>query len=137
MMDTATLQAIEKGTIAVTTTEAYADRIRVTPAVSMVGSPEERIAGLREALLREIETFVETLPSVRLSEAELASYRAKMGGDAALESALDGVLRYKEDLRTFVDFLFVIRAEVYATLADRAVITQEEVDEAVLDVLTR
>jgi len=136
MMDTATLQAIEKGAIALATTEAYADRIRVPRILSTEGSAEQRVAGLREAVLREAATFGETLPSLRMSDVELASYRAKMGGDAALESALDGLLRYKEDLTTFVDFLFVLRAEVYAKLADRAPLTQADVDDTVFDLLT-
>jgi len=136
MMDAATLRAIEKGAVAVMTTEAYADRLRVPLASSPEQTAKERIAGLREALLREAETFVETLPSVRLKAVELASYRAKLGGDAALESALDGLLRYKEELQPFIDFLLMIRAEVHARLADRAVLAQAEIDEAVLDVLT-
>jgi hypothetical protein len=136
MMDAATLRAIEKGAIAVTTTEAYADRLRGAVGGAPLGTPEERLAGLREAMLREAETYVETFPSVRLKELELASYRAKLGGDAALESALEGLLRYKEELATFVDFLFMIRAQVYARLADRAALAQADVDETVLDVLT-
>ena len=136
MMDAATLRAIEKGAIAVSTTEAYADRLPVPAVLATEGTPEERIAGLREALLREADSFVETVPSVRLKEVELASYRAKLGGDAALERALEGLLRYKEELRIFIDFLFLIRAEVYASLADRALLPQAAVDEAVLHVLT-
>lgn len=136
MMDMAALGAIEKGAIAVTITEAYADRIRVPLALSTDVSLDERVEQLREAVLREVETFGETLPSVRLRAEELASYRAKVGSDALLSCALDGLLVYKEDLRGFVDFLFELRAEVYAELADRPALTQAEVDEAVLRVLT-
>src|SRR5512133_3667330 len=120
MMDTAALGAIEKGAIAVTVTEAYADRIRVPLALSPETTQEARVAQLREAVLRESETFGETLPSVRLRAEELASFRDKLGSEAHLESALESLLVYKEELRTFVDFLFVIRAEVYEALADRA-----------------
>ena len=136
MMDAATLGAIEKGAIAVKVTEAYADRVRLPLALSNDTSQEERVAQLREAVLRESETFGETLPSLRLRAEELASYRDKMGSDALLERAIDSLLLYKEELRTFVDFLFVIRAEVYQELADRAVLTQADVDETVLRVLT-
>ena len=136
MMDAATLRAIEKGAIAVSTTEAYSDRLPVPAALSAGATPEQRLAGLREAILREAAAFVDTVPSVRLKANELASYRAKLGGDPAEESALLGLLRYKEEVESFVDFLFMIRADVYARLADRAVVAQAEVDEAVLQVLT-
>jgi hypothetical protein len=136
-MDAATLRAIEKGAIAVTTTDAYADRLRGPLAADRAALPAEgRLAGLRAALLREAETFVDTVPSVRLQPVELASFRAKLGGDAAQESALAGLLEYKEDVATFIDFLLMIRASVYARLAGRAALAQAEVDEAVLDVLT-
>jgi hypothetical protein len=133
MMDAVALGAMEKGAIAVTVTEAYADRVRLPLAI---GERDVGVEQLREALLREVETFGETLPSVRLKARELASYRAKIGSDALLMCALDSLLLYKEDLRSFVDFLFVIRAEVYERLVDRAALTQADVDEAVLRVLT-
>jgi hypothetical protein len=136
MMDAATLRAIEKGAIAVTTTEAYADRLPVPASLSMEGTPAERLAGLREAVLREAATFVDTVPSVRLKPVELASYRAKLGGDPAEEGALLGLLRYKEELEPFIDFLFLIRAEVYSVLGGRAALAQADVDEVVLEVLT-
>jgi hypothetical protein len=137
MMDTTTLQAIEDGAIPVMTTEAYAGRLAVSPALSEDGSLEQRIAGLRALMLREAATYGELLPSVRLSEAELSSYRAKMGGDAALEGALDRILVYKEDLTGYVDFLFLLRAEVYRALADRAALAQQDVDDAALEVFSR
>lgn len=136
MMDAAALGAVEKGAIAVAVTEAYADRVRVPLALSAESTLEARVAQLREAVLRESESFGETLPSVRLKAEELASYRAKLGSDPLLERALDSLLVYKEELRTFVDFLFVIRAEVYAELANHPALPQAEVDEAVLRVLT-
>jgi hypothetical protein len=134
MMDAVTLGAIEKGAIAVTVTEAYADRVRVDLALS--AEQDARVEQLREAVLREAESFGETLPSVRLKEGELASYRAKLGSDPLFTSALESLLVYKEDLRSFVDFLFLIRAQVYAELADRPALTQAEVDDTVLRVLT-
>ncbi len=136
MMITGALSAIEKGTNPVTTTEAYAGRVRVSLGLSTEASLEERIVRLREIVLAEVATFVDTLPSVRLKDEELASYRAKLGGDLAQESALQSLLLYKEELRTFVDFLFLLRAEVYAELSPRAALTQTEIDETVLRVLT-
>ncbi len=134
MMDAVMLGALEKGSIAVAVTEAYADRVRVDLALS--AEQDARVTQLREAVMREAESFGETLPSVRLKEEELASYRDKLGSDPLFASALESLLVYKEDLRGFVDFLFLIRAEVYAELADRPALTQADVDDTVLRVLT-
>jgi len=136
MLGTGALGAIEKGCVPVTTTEAYADRVRVPLGLSPEASLEERLARLRAVTLAEAASFVDTLPSVRLKAEELASYQATIAGDEGQESALQSLLRSKEDLRTFVDFLFLIRAEVYAALAPNAALTQAEVDATVLRVLT-
>ena len=130
------LGAIEKGAIPVTVTDAYADRVCFPLGLPPEASLEERISRLREIALAEAATFVDTLPSVRLQEAELASYRAKVQGDAEQESALRRLLVYKEELRCFIDFLFGLRAEVYAALAAYPALAQADVDEAVLQALT-
>ncbi|MEP7126954.1 MAG: hypothetical protein ABJE95_38840, partial [Byssovorax sp.] len=113
----------------------YSERILV-PGLAAEGTLEERIARLRVAVSREVEGLVEKLPSARLTRGQIASYRATLGGDADQEQALSCLLGYLEEVPPFVDFLFLLRAEVYARLADRAALAQAELDDTVLDVLS-
>jgi hypothetical protein len=136
MLGTTALGPIEKGSIPVKTTEAYADRIRVPLGLPPTASLEERIARLRAIVIEEAATYVDTLPSVRLKASELASFRATLGGDVEEESALQSLLLYKEELPPFIDFLFLLRAEVHAALPAGAPLAQAEVDETVLQILT-
>src|SRR5262249_22094796 len=105
-------------------------RIRV-PLDAFAGASErERLAALREMVLREVESYPEVLPAVRLRDDELARFRAQLGGDAELEHALARLLVYKEELPAFVDFRFLLRAEVYERVSRASSLTQAAIDDA-------
>lgn len=131
MREVAQLGALEKGSVPLQTEDRYAHRVHLDLAIGPNAS--ERISALRTAVLRELDTFTEVLPSLRIQPGEIAELRALLGDDPSLQTALDGLLIYKEDVRQLVDFLFVLRAEVYAHLSDRPVLTQAEIDAAVVD----
>lgn len=134
MREVAQLGALEKGSVPLDAVDRYADRVDIDLAVAPGAGASERLEALRAAVDRELDGFTEVLPSLRIQAAEIDELRGLLAGDPALNRALDGLLIFKDDARALVDFLFVLRAEVYDCLADRATLTQADLDAAVVDV---